>query len=313
MDRGFEMAGNLQSSKLPILSAVAAMALVASQAMAQTPTSAPAEAPAPANAPGYVLPDTQTWELKSAEDYPYQIFVSVPKVAPPAEGYQVLYVLDGNAMFAGFAEARRIQEYMTSPIGKTIIVGIGYQTDQAYDTTRRLYDFTQDFKKPLKPAQQKLKAGGRDQFAAFILNRLRPEIARRYKVNPERQSLYGHSLGGLFSLYMLFNHPTEFHAIIAASPSTWWNDQGILLEERAFAAKLIEGKLPATPSRIRIVAGDLEETSANVTDSQAMAKRLELLSGYGLRSEFELFKGETHITVPSRSVTSTLRFASTWP
>lgn len=30
-------------------------------------------------------------------------------------------------------------------------------------------------------------------------------------------------------------------------------------------------------------------------------------------SEFELFEGETHITVPGRSVTSTLRFAFTWP
>jgi predicted alpha/beta superfamily hydrolase len=294
-----------------VLGAIAALALAT--APARTQTAAPAT-PAPTlTSPAYTLPSTEVWDIKSAKDYTYQIFVSVPKTPPPPEGYPVLYVLDGNAMFAGFAETRRIQEYMTSPVGKMIIVGIGYKTDMAYDTTRRLYDFTQDFKKPVKPAQQKLKAGGRDEFAAFILSTLRPEIARRYPVNAERQSLYGHSLGGLFSLYMLFNHPTEFHAIIAASPSTWWNDQGILAEERAFSAKLVEGKLPGTPSRIRIVAGDLEETTANVTDSQAMAKRLELLSGYGLRSEFELFKGETHISVPSRSVTSSLRFAATWP
>ncbi len=267
-------------------------------------------------ASAYALPETEVWELVGVDGYPYQIFVSRPSGEAPANGYPVLYVLDGNAMFAGFAETRRIQAFTNSEIGKSIIVGIGYKTDKAYDTTRRLYDFTQDFKKPIMPAQQRLaqlKAGGRDQFAQFILERLRPEIARRYPVNASRQALFGHSLGGLFSLYMLYSHPNAFHAIIAASPSIWWNDQAIVGEERAFAAKLARGDIAAPISRIRIVTGELEDTAVNTTDAEALARRLEALSQYGLRSQFELFRGENHITVPSRSVTSSLRFAFTWP
>lgn len=266
-------------------------------------------------APGYVLPDTETWELEADGGYPYQIFVSVPKGTPPAEGYPVLYVLDGNAVFAGFAETRRILDYMKSDLGKTIIVGIGYKTDGAYDA-RRVFDFVADFQKPIMPAQQpltKYKAGGREQFARFILDRLRPELARRYRVNPHRQALFGHSFGGLFALYMLYNHPTELHAIVAASPSIWWNDQSILAEERAFAARLTQGKVQGPISSVRVVTGELDETAVENSDAVALAKRLEPLSAYGLRSEFEMFKGETHITVPSRSVTSTLRFAFTWP
>jgi predicted alpha/beta superfamily hydrolase len=282
-----------------------------SPATAQTPV---ASSTAPAG-PGYVLPETETFELKGEDGYPYQIFVSKPAEAPPAGGYPILYVLDANAMFAGFAETRRILSYGTTDIGKSMIVGIGYKTDKAYDV-RRCLDYVQDFQKPPMPAQVPLlgcKAGGREQFAQFILSSLRPELARRYATNPHRQALFGHSFGGVFALYMLFNHPTEFHAIIAASPSIWWNDQEIVTEERAFATKLTQGKFATPVSSIRIVTGELDETAVENTDAIAMAKRLEPLSAYGLRSEFEMFKGETHITVPSRSVTSSLRFAFTWP
>ena len=77
----------------------------------------------------------------------YRIFVSYPAAEAPAAswpaaempqaGWPVLYVLDGNAAFAGFAEARRVQE--RSNVGKSIIVGVGYPTDTAYDV-RRLLD-----------------------------------------------------------------------------------------------------------------------------------------------------------------------------
>jgi predicted alpha/beta superfamily hydrolase len=292
-----------------------AAAILALGAPLSPPPAAAQTTPAAAPAAGYVLPESEIWELKSDDGYPYQIFVSRPKDPPPPEGYPVLYVLDGNAMFAGFAETRRILGYMKADLGKTIIVGVGYKTEAAYDV-RRIYDFVEDFRQPVPPAQAYLtqyKAGGRAQFAAFLLDRLRPELARRYSVNPHRQALFGHSFGGLFALYMLYNHPGAFHAIVSASPSIFWNDQAILAEERAFAAKLAQGKLQGPVSRLRLVTGELDETAVERTDAISLAKRLEPLSAYGLRSEFEMFEGETHITVPSRSITSTLRFAFTWP
>ena len=289
--------------------------LIAAALASTGATTAYAQAPGPPVAAGYVMPDTETFDLKSEDGYAYRIYVSKPKAPAPEGGYPVLYVLDGNALFAGFAETRRVLDYIKSDLGKTIVVGIGYPTDKAYDV-RRIYDFVQDFQKPPMPAQRdllKYKAGGREPFARFILDTLRPELARRYSTNPSRQALFGHSFGGVFALYMLYNHPTEFHAIVAASPSIWWNDQAIIREECAFAARLAQGKIKGPVSSIRVVTGELDETAVENTDAIALAKRLEPLSAYGLRSEFELFKGETHLTVPSRSVASTLRFAFTWP
>jgi predicted alpha/beta superfamily hydrolase len=285
------------------LAITAALALAAPQPAPPPPTS------------GYVLPETEVWEWPGEDGYPYQIFVSHPPGPAPAEGWPVLTVLDANAVFAGFAETRRILAFTGADLGKTMIVGIGYKTDRAYDP-RRVLDFVADFQKPPMPAQVpllKYKAGERDRFARFILDRLRPELARRYGINPARQALFGHSFGGLFALYMAYTHPTAFHAIIAASPSIWWNDQAILADERAFAQHLQQGAIKGPVASLRVVTGDRDETAVENTDAIALARRLEPLSAYGLRSEFEMFRGETHITVPSRAVTSTLRFAFTWP
>ena len=89
--------------------------------------------------PGYTMPSTQMWDMKCDSGGTYRIFVSYPAVEAPADGFPVLYVLDGNASFAAFAEARRIQERFE--IGRSIVVGIGYPTDLAYDV-RRLNDYT---------------------------------------------------------------------------------------------------------------------------------------------------------------------------
>ena len=83
-------------------------------------------------------------------------------------------------------------------------------------------------------------------------------------------------------------------------------------EEHDFTAQLQSGKIPKV-SRLMVVCGELEETSLERDDAIAFAKRMEPLSAYGLRSKSELYMSEGHITVPSRSVTSTLRFAFAWP
>jgi predicted alpha/beta superfamily hydrolase len=263
---------------------------------------------------GYVMPSTETWELAAESGEAYRIFVSRPEGPPPEQGYPVLYVLDGNAMFAGFAETRRIQEGSADAIGKTIVVGIGYFTSQLYDT-RRLYDFTPAMLDPPPPEQVRLakaRSGGRDKFLSFLIERLRPELARRYRINPDRQALFGHSLGGLFALHALYTRPDAFHAIVAASPSLWWNEQAMLKQERDFATRLAQGKVRRVP-RLMVVAGDREESIVNTWDSEAFAKRIEPLSAYGLRMRWEIYKGEGHMTVPSRTVTDTLRFVFTWP
>lgn len=264
--------------------------------------------PTPSTVPGYTMPSTHMWDMTSDGGEIYRIFVSFPTTTTemPADGYPVLYVLDGNASFAAFAEARRIQEFYD--VGKAIVVGVGYPTDKAYDT-RRLNDYTPPLLDP-PPAQwrrlAKFKSGGRDTFLDFLTGKLRTEIGKRYKINLDRQSLFGHSLGGLFGLHALYTRPQAFQSIIAASPSQEWNEQGVLNEEREFTARLTSGKV-GKMSRLMVVVGG-RDIDDDPYVGEAFAKRMELLSGYGLRTRFRRYEEEGHMSVPARAVTDTLRY-----
>jgi predicted alpha/beta superfamily hydrolase len=266
----------------------------------------PALAQQPPVAAQYALPSTQSWDMTSDAGATYRIMVSYPAAEAPEGGYPVLYVLDGNAMFAMFAETRRLQEFYE--YGKAIIVGVGYPTDQAYDV-RRLDDLTPALPSP-PPANLKslaqYKSGGHDRFLDFLTGKLRAEIGRRYKINPERQSLFGHSLGGLFGLHTLFTRPTAFHSIVAASPSIEWIDQEILGDERAFTAKVAGGKAPRT-SRLMVVVGG-RDVDDDPEPARAMVARLDLLSGQGMRARLRRYEEEGHMGVPTRAVMDTLRF-----
>lgn len=284
------------------LAMLAAMAL-ATPALAQ-------EKAAAAAAPGYTMPQTATWDMTAAHGGVYRIFVSFPKGEPPEGGYPVLYLLDGNALFASFAETRRMMEW--SPGDKAIVVGVGYPTDEAYDV-RRIDDFTGAPTTSGAYAKfAKEKSGGWDRFLDFLTGELRSEIGKRYRTNPDRQSLFGHSLGGLFALHALYTRPGAFHAIIAASPSIFWHEALTLKEERDFVGRLAAGKVPKV-SRLLVVAGDREEAILERWDAEDFVERMAPLSTYGLRTRSEIFEGEGHMTVPVRAVPATLRFAINWP
>ncbi|MET0336580.1 MAG: alpha/beta hydrolase-fold protein, partial [Caulobacter sp.] len=264
--------------------------LVATQAVAAQPETTTA------SANGHVMPETEWWDLTAKDGSVYRIYISRPQGEAPKDGYPVLYVLDGNAMFGGFADARRIQSVYAGGADKMIIVGIGYPGGKLYEG-RRVGDFTPPIKNAaLAQYHAKDPQGGRDRFADFLLDKVRPEVARRYPVNTARQSLFGHSLGGLFALHVLYSRPEAFHTIIATSAALWWDDQLILQEEDAFRAKLAAGKGAIRPARLLLTVGENEEMPVMVTENRQLAGRLEELSRYGLRSEFMLLDDEGHLT-----------------
>jgi len=85
------------------------------------------------------------------------------------------------------------------------------------------------------------------------------------------------------------------------------------VEERAFADGLRSGKIKGPVARVMVVVGEIEKDEPNLWDARSLAKRLEPLSAYGLRSIYQEYPDEGHMTVPSRAVTPTLRFAFDLP
>ncbi|MFV7791406.1 alpha/beta hydrolase, partial [Aliarcobacter lanthieri] len=113
-----------------------------------------------------------------------------------------------------------------------LIVSIGYASKELFDIEARSSDYTPPYEGELKTPQNRgssqFTQGGAEEFYSFIQKQLKPIIEKNYKVDKHKQTLFGHSYGGLFTLYSFLNHPNDFQNFIAASPSIWWNDSLIL-------------------------------------------------------------------------------------
>lgn len=227
-------------------------------------SAAPAPLPAGSAWQPVVLPHTEQRDLHSRHtERDYRIFVSRPSGEPPEGGFPVLYVLDGNALFPTLAIQAQALAARPDPAlrNRVLVVGIGYPGDGLYDFAARAEDYT-----PLAEDRQQLPGreprphGGAEPFLAFIETELKPLIEARYPVDTGRQTLFGHSYGGLFTLYALLSRPDAFQAYVAASPSIWWY-QGYL--DRSLARFVANARQTPVAARLLVTAGSAEEPAAN--------------------------------------------------
>lgn len=149
----------------------------------------------------------------------YRVYVGIPKTAAPPQGFAALYALDGNALTEMLGSAR-----IPETARQAVLVLIGYDTDLRFDTASRAFDYTppdekgQPFADTLDPSRT---AGGAAPFLKLVQTQIRPAVEARVKLNPQAQTLWGHSYGGLFVLYTLLNAPSAFNRYIAADPALW--------------------------------------------------------------------------------------------
>ncbi|MPM92810.1 Ferri-bacillibactin esterase BesA [bioreactor metagenome] len=110
-------------------------------------------------------------------------------------------------------------------------------------------------------------------FLDFIEQRLQPAVQAAWPVDAARQTLFGHSLGGLLAVHALATRPGLFTRYAAASPSLWWND-GLTLRS---VEHWIETKAaPSAPKvLVQLRAGEKERPDASADPQRAarMAQR----------------------------------------
>ncbi|MFU8927886.1 alpha/beta hydrolase [Acinetobacter puyangensis] len=191
----------------------------------------------------------------------YLIQVFKPKVPAPKAGYPVVYLLDGNAAFPYASVIAQSIEfgYQRNKKVPPVVVAIGYPIDGTIDVKSRTFDYTPPFKgilqqhpdRPASPYPQ----GGAEQFYQFIQQQLKPVIAQHYQINHEQQTLFGHSYGGLFTLYTFLNYPESFQNYVAASPAIWWNDFAIKTQAEKFTNQFKQKHINKT---LWLSVGELE-------------------------------------------------------
>jgi predicted alpha/beta superfamily hydrolase len=171
--------------------------------------------------------------LVSREGLEYRILVSAPRGPAPDGGFPVFYILDGDAFFNTAVEIARMREW--GRLSPSIVVGLAYPSRAFYDGPRRTYDFTPPGSSD--PDFDISELGGADKFLAFLTDELRPWIGERYAVDPSRQILFGHSLGGLFVLHAMYASPRSFNIYLAASPTIRFSDRLVISEASLFEAQ----------------------------------------------------------------------------
>ncbi|SHT60268.1 Ferri-bacillibactin esterase BesA [Mycobacteroides abscessus subsp. abscessus] len=233
----------------------------------------------------------------------YDIEVYIPEIAPSCEGFPIYYVLDGLSYFSFVRDTVRIQQ-LNSPktkVSPAIVIGICHQKEEM--RSQRFIDFTAPAEKLVMPEHAKGKLpeefGGAERFFQFINSELKPRIEDQFPVNKAAQTLFGHSLGGYFALWSLFNHPISFQNYISISPSVWWNGEELIgmgqryLENRAKDEK-----------RLFLAVGEQEGFMVE------SARKVEALLKEHLTLERYVAPEENHASVVPTVVSRAIRFCS---
>lgn len=223
---------------------------------------APVMAPVAAAAP-WQLEQSDVFSIERADGETYRLMVAWPEGPAPAEGWPVLWVLDGDDNFALAATtARRLARVgARSGVDAGLVVGIS-----SGDIHRRARDFTPavpGYSIPQGTPGHGLPTGGADSFLDFLERDVRPLIERRWPTASKRQTIAGHSFGGLFALYELAKRGS-FQRYAAISPSLWYAD----------GAPVKDGPANAHPdTRILLVRADREVAIGTSLDTLATKLR----------------------------------------
>ncbi len=259
------------------------------------------------------LPNTHVHAMKATgSGYDYRIDVSVPlSYGTSDQRYPVLYIMDSNWYFPMVTAI--VQTMMIIPatqyVQEMIIVGIGYETtDVALQTGLRSRDYTPSVNDELVASMRAIlpwaeienTSGEAADFLSFIRDDVIPFIDSTYRTDPTMRIGHGHSFGGLFMLYTLFNRPDTFQRYIAASPSIWWDDRIILKHEQAYA------ETHSDLTRTVYLCAGTDELGI-LSDAAALVAQLKSRDYPGLDLQYEFMAGEIHSSIVARTFVNGLR------
>jgi predicted alpha/beta superfamily hydrolase len=154
------------------------------------------------------------------EDREYQVYLPPSYTDKADKTYPVIYLLDGEMYFqtlvavhCSFTEGR--QPFMP----ESIIVGV-MNTDRTRDLTPTASAFRRD---GTKQDSDKAAGGGSALFLHFLTEELRRTVDKTYRTNG-KNTLVGHSFGGLFVINALLKHTDSFDTYVTLDPSMWWDN-----------------------------------------------------------------------------------------
>jgi predicted alpha/beta superfamily hydrolase len=260
--------------------------------------------PAAADVPRrWSIDASEVIELSSRETgRDYKLIIGLPPsfAEHPERHYPALYLTDGQwdfplvEMLAGGLRYDKV-------VPEFVIVAITYAGEKPdYDSLRR-EDYTPTRTRPADAAAP--SGGDAAKFLGFVEHGVIPLVEERYRADPKHRILSGHSLGGLFALYALFERPELFEAVLSLSPAVGWDDRYLFARERAFRASH-----PQLDKRVWISVGDSEWPEFNQA-ARDFIQQFQSSAYQGVDLQTRVVEGEAHAGVKPESYNRAVRFA----
>ena len=219
----------------------------------------------------------------------------------------ILYMLDGNGLYPK-AVNRAVEKLPADKL--PIIIGIGYPIDEAFPKAWRTYDYT-----PPVAGDEFKQGGGSPALYQFLTDTIRPWAEKQFPIDKSKQTLFGHSFGGLFTLMAYQQQPDDFQFYVSASPSLWWG-KGSMVDLAKLTAKQAASPLFVTLGGLE-ESPDLSKLSAEqVQNYQARKSWISTrqvcteIANHQRHCEFRLFDGKNHGSVIPDAIDKALDVAS---
>lgn len=290
---------------------LAAIFLAASLGSSCSEADARATQPQAASTDGspYVLQGTQVWAVPdpvSGRDY--EVFVSLPAsyATSPGRRYPVLYVTDADYAFPIIRQIARRVNLNGPVIEEFVLVGLSYaRGDNPVASRNRDYTPT-----PRGPRNASASIHGEGPaYQAYLKSQAIPFIESRFRADPARRVLLGHSYGGLLGAQIMFTDPGLFEAYVLGSPSFWFDRHHIMTMEADYARthRDLAADVFMYIGAYEVPGESRRNTEVDmVGDLRAMERVLTSRNYPGLRVRSMVLEDEDHLTVAPAGFTRAL-------
>jgi predicted alpha/beta superfamily hydrolase len=252
-----------------------------------------------ATPPPVALPGTHQLTITSAiTGQAYDLHVNLPRGYEEGKAaFPVIYLLDSQWDFP-LIQSIYGQQYYDGFLPAAIVVGITWGGDRPDYDRRRGFDLTPT------PGPDPARFGNGARFLAFLEKEAIPFVESRYRAQQDERTLIGSSLGGLFTLYALFERPGLFNRLVLTSPA--WNWDGGALSKHA--ERCSKGKLPR-PTKLFMAVGEHED----VPGFERLGATIRGLNVAGLEMETRTIGGAGHSGAKAEGYTRGLQYAFARP
>lgn len=264
-------------------------------------------------------------------DWPFEVQVALPATydVTPDHRYPVLWVTDGPH-YLPLAVGILTLLVTGQQVPEMIVVAVGAAPEDGLTehVRRRSSDFgppgaslyyggfagerLQAMTQGALPADYVPPPQYADRFLSFLVDSLRPQLAAQYRMSGEH-GVFGHSGGGMFAAWALFERPDAFARYVIGSPSINAVDRKVFRMEGAYAAN--HADLPVSvflgAGELEILGGPVLAAWGIVSSPVLLAETLLLRNYPSLKLHARVFPGRDHLTVVPDILLEGLR--ALWP